>query len=132
MERVAVPASTNLKDGIVDILWSGVFESGDVTKSLSSVEKLLTTKNAVSILIRNQVRVFHFNATDAKEVANQLGVLQQKGVERTCMLVDKPVHYGIGRMIHAFCEMSGVRFGIFWDEQSALMWLRDGKTKAGL
>lgn len=129
MERIAVPASANVQDGIVDIMWSGVFERGDVRNSLASVEKFLTSDKPVVILIRNQVRIFHFNASDAREVAYQLEELQQKGVARTCMLVDKPVHYGIGRMIHAFCEMAGVHFGIFWDEESALMWLRTGNPK---
>jgi len=126
MEKIAVPASANVQDGIVDIMWSGTFERGDVTKSLQSVEKFLNAQGPVSILIRNQVRVFHFDAADARQVASQLAVLQSKGVVRTCMLVNKPVHYGIGRMINAFCEMSGVSFGIFWDEESAFLWLRTG------
>ena len=131
MERVAVPASAEIQDGIVDILWTGVFERGDVKKSLENVGKFLASEKRISILIRNQVRVLHFDAGDAREVATQLAILQQKGVERTCMLVDKPVHYGIGRMIHAFCEMAGVEFGIFWDEESAFMWLRNGGAQIG-
>ena len=121
-----MPASANVQNGIVDIMWSGTFERGDVTKSLQAVEKLLIDQGPVSILIRNQVRVFHFDAGDARQVASQLAELQEKGVLRTCMLVNKPVHYGIGRMINAFCEMSEVQFGIFWDEESALLWLRTG------
>ena len=121
-----MPASANVRDGIVDIVWSGVFEHGDVTKSLQSIEKFLNSGNSMSILIRNQVRVFHFNASDARQVASQLGELQKRGAVRTCMLVNKPVHYGIGRMINAFCEMSGVSFGIFWDEETALRWLHTG------
>ena len=125
---MAVPASADIHDGIVNIQWSGIFDRDDVTASLKSVEQLLSDKGPVSILIRNQVRVFHFNAGDAKEVASQLGALQKKGLLRTCMVVNKPVHYGIGRMINAFCEMAGVGFGIFWDEDAALLWLRTGKT----
>lgn len=124
---MAVPASANIHDGIVNISWSGVFDRDDVTASLKSVEKLLTEQGPVSILIRNQVRVFHFNATDAKQVASQLESLKKRGLRRTCMVVNKPVHYGIGRMINAFCEMAGVQFGIFWDEDAALLWLRTGK-----
>ena len=127
MERLSVPASAHVQNGIVDLEWSGTFDQSGVTESLGSVEKLLESQKTISILIRNEVQVFHFNATDARQVAFQLEALQKKGVVRTCMLVNKPVHYGIGRMINAFCEMSGVPFGIFWDEESALIWLRTGK-----
>ena len=122
-----MPASAHVQNGVVDLVWSGTFDRNGVAESLGSVEKLLESQNTLSILIRNEVKVFHFNAPDARQVAFQLEALQKKGVVRTCMLVNKPVHYGIGRMINAFCEMSGVPFGIFWDEESALIWLQTGQ-----
>ena len=122
-----MPASAHVQNEVVDLLWSGTFDRNGVAESLGSVEKLLESQKTLSILIRNEVKVFHFNATDARQVAFQLEALQKKGVVRTCMLVNKPVHYGIGRMINAFCEMSGVPFGIFWDEESALIWLQTGQ-----
>lgn len=128
MERLSVPESARARNGILDIVWSGTFDRVGVTESLEAVEKVLETQNPISILIRNEVEVFHFNATDARQVAFRLEALQRAGVVRTCMLVNKPVHYGIGRMINAFCEMSGVPFGIFWDEESALLWLQTGRT----
>ena len=129
MERLSVPASAHVQNGIVDIVWSGTFDRGGVSESLGSVEKLLDTQKPISLLIRNQVQVFNFNATDARQVAIRLDTLQKKGLVRTCMVVNKPVHYGIGRMINAFCEMSGVSFGIFWDEESAILWLQTGKME---
>ena len=123
-----MPKSTRVRDGIVHIVWSGTFDRVGVTESLQSVEKVLKTQKPISILIKNDVEVFHFNATDARQVAFRLEALQRGGVLRTCMIVNKPVHYGIGRMINAFCEMSGVPFEIFWDEESALLWLHNGNT----
>ncbi len=121
-----MPASAHVQNGIVEIVWSGTFDRAGVTESLVTVEKLLESQAPISILIRNEVQVFNFNSTDARQVAFQLEALKKKGVVRTCMLVNKPVHYGIGRMINAFCEMSGVPFGIFWDEESAILWLHTG------
>jgi hypothetical protein len=119
-----MPATVELKGDIVEVLWSGAFHLGDVSESLSDVSDILDSKKSVSILIKESVSVFHFDAQEARQVAYLLEELKKKGAKKTGFVVSKQVHYGIGRMISAFCDMSMVEFEIFWDEESALQWLR--------
>ena len=123
-----MPASVEIKGEIIVITWTGVFRLGDVSESLSAVSDILDKKKYVSILIRDNVQIFHFDAKEARQVAYLLESLQRKGLERTGFVVSKRVHYGIGRMINAYCDMSQVIFEVFWDEESALAWM---KTSSG-
>lgn len=118
-----MPASVEIKNDIIRITWTGTFRLGDVSDSLSSVSDILDRQKSVSILIIDHVKVFHFDANEARQVAYLLESLRNKGVAKTGFVVSKRVHYGIGRMINAYCDMSQVVFEVFWDEEAAVDWL---------
>ena len=119
-----MPASAEIKGNIVELLWTGVFHPGDVTKSLNEAVAMVSGRENACILIKDQVKVLHFGAAEAWQVANALKSMQQDGIRRIGMVAGKPVHFGIGRMINAHCEMVQVVFEVFWDEKNALNWLR--------
>ena len=123
-----MPASVVIKDDLIEILWSGVFEVGDVYDSLNTVKNNLNSGDSVSILIKDQIEVFHFDASEARLIAQLLETMQKRGVKKTCIVVNKPVHYGIGRMISAYCEMASVHFDTFWQESDALAWLHEKES----
>ena len=123
-----MPASVEIKGEIIVITWSGTFRIGDVSDSLSAVSDYLDSSKSTSILIKDNVQVFHFDAKEARQVAYLLESLQRKGVKKTGFVVSKRVHYGIGRMINAYCEMSHVVFEVFWDEATAILWMEGGGT----
>lgn len=118
-----MPVSVEIKDGIVEVLWSGTFRLSDVAESLDAVSDLLESRESTCILIRDDIQIFHFEAEEARQVAYLLEILRNRGVKRTCFIAAKRVHYGIGRMITAYCEMAHVEFDVFLDEKSAKEWL---------
>ena len=123
MREVSMPVSVKIKDDIAEVVWSGTFRLSDVSESLDAVSDILDSRESIRILIRDDIQVFHFEAEEARQVAYLLEILKSKGVKRTCFIASKRVHYGIGRMITAYCEMAQVEFDVFLDEKSAMEWL---------
>jgi hypothetical protein len=121
-----MPSSVSIKDDIVEVMWSGTFNSGDATESLHSIGEVLNRNNSPYILILEKVDIFHFDVNEARQIAYLLESYKHRGAVRTGFVASKKVHYGIGRMIGAFCDSSQVHFEVFWDEVSALKWLKDG------
>ncbi|MBT3273389.1 MAG: hypothetical protein HN368_09555 [Spirochaetales bacterium] len=119
-----MPTSVEIRDNIVEILWSGTFAAGEVSESLIAIKDNLAEGQNISILIKDQVQVFHFDSAEARLIAALLKEMKARGVKKTCMVVNKPVHYGIGRMISAYCDLVSVIFEIFWEEDKARAWLQ--------
>jgi len=58
-----------------------------------------------------------------KFAADLATVLVGRYTPRMAVVVQKPVHYGIGRMLMVHGERYGLRFHVFLDEEEARTWL---------
>jgi hypothetical protein len=74
------------------------------------------------ILVDDHGTTFDPTMEEAQRLADFFCTLTE-AVSHLAVVVDKDVHYGIGRMVEVYCESCGINLRIFRDLDEAKAWL---------
>ncbi len=115
--------SYKIEDNIAVVTNSGSFSNRDVEKTLLKLTKDQDYSADIRILFIDRGSEYNPPQQGPEEAARILSLLVPNISDRIAIVVKKDVHFGIARMIQAFCESYGVTFEVFREEQAARNWL---------
>jgi hypothetical protein len=115
--------SYEIEKDITVVTNSGSFSNRDVEKTLLALTNDKDFRSGMRILFIDRGSDYNPPKHGPREAAFILSLLFPKISNRIAIVVKKGVHFGIARMIQAYCESYGVTFEVFREEQAARIWL---------
>jgi len=111
-------------DSLAVVEWFEDFGTRDVREALTSVTRVPGFETGTPLLLVDEGTGI---GPTPRELEASADVLENRCASfgnKIAMSAKTQAHYGLGRMLEAFCELRGVRFRVFRDLATARQWLR--------
>lgn len=115
--------SYTIERELVTVLAEGSIDVEDIRTTFSRIRSECEGTSRVRILIVDRGSDFDPTATEVREFVEVWSNLFRRTTVRIALLVERELHYGLGRMATVFAEENELPFGVFRDESEALGWL---------
>jgi hypothetical protein len=110
------------------VIAEGAFGVGDVHTAFSNIRSEFDSSRPLQILIVDHGSEFEPSREEVQELARGWGAIFHGVPVRIALLVDKDIHYGLGRMASVYAEQHDVPFDVFRHSLDALHWLSQGPS----
>jgi hypothetical protein len=85
-------------------------------------------RDGMPILCEAQHSDYNPPIREVRAIALELAKVREK-LGPIALVVHSALHFGLGNMLHAYCNMHGVRLAVFYEQQKGLDWaLREATT----
>ena len=105
------------------VIAEGSFTVRDVHTAFSKIRSEFDGSTPLQILIVDHGSEFEPSREEVQELARGWGAIFHDVPVRIALLVDKDIHYGLGRMAAVYAEQHDVPFDVFRHSLDALQWL---------
>jgi 3'-phosphoadenosine 5'-phosphosulfate sulfotransferase (PAPS reductase)/FAD synthetase len=105
------------------VIAEGSFSGGDVNAAFSKIRSEFESSRPLQILIVDHGSEFKPSREEVQELAKEWGAIFRDVAVRIALLVDKDIHYGLGRMASVYAEQHDLPFDVFRHSLDALQWL---------
>ncbi len=105
------------------VIAEGSFSVDHVHAALSKVRSEFDGSKPLQILIVDHGSEFEPSGEEVQELARGWGAIFRDVPVRIALLVEKDLHYGLGRMTSAYAEQHDLPFDVFRHSLDALQWL---------
>jgi hypothetical protein len=105
------------------VIAEGSFSVGDILAAFSKIQSEFDGSAPLQILIVDHGSEFEPSREEVQELARGWGAIFRDAPVRIALLVDKDIHYGLGRMISVYAEQHDLPFDVFRHSLDALQWL---------
>jgi hypothetical protein len=105
------------------VIAEGSFNVGDVHTAFSQIRSKFDSPSPLQILIVDRGSEFEPRPEEVQELVRGWGVIFRDVPVRIALLVDKDIHYGLGRMASVYAEQHDLPFDVFRHSLDALQWL---------
>ena len=113
---------------LVTVFAEGSFEVGDVLAAFSKIRSEFDSSLPLQILIVDQASDFEPKREEVQELARGWSEIFRGVPVRIALLVEKDIHYGLGRMASVYAEQHNLPFDVFRHSLDAMQWLSKGET----
>ncbi len=110
------------------VIAEGSFSVGEIHAAFSRIQSEFDGSAPLQILIVDNGSEFEPSREEAQELASGWGAIFRDIPVRIALLVDKDIHYGLGRMISVYAEQHDLLFNVFRHSLDALQWLSKGAS----
>jgi hypothetical protein len=117
----------SIEKDLTTVVAKGSFSVGDVHAAFSKIRSEFDGSTPLQILIIDQGSEFEPSREEVQELVGGWGAIFSDVPVRIALLVDKDIHYGLGRMASVYAEQHELPFDVFRHSLDALQWL----SKAG-
>jgi hypothetical protein len=113
---------------LITVIAEGSFSVGDVHATFAKIRSEFSGSAPLQILIVDHGSEFEPNREEVQELARGWGEIFRNVRVRIALLVDKDVHYGLGRMASVYAEQYDLPFDVFRHSLDAMQWLAKKET----
>ncbi|NOZ22212.1 MAG: hypothetical protein GXP25_14125 [Planctomycetes bacterium] len=114
-------------DGSLAIIeWIDAFGLDNLEAALNQVTHTPGFHNGMPLLIVEPGTGLGPSPKSLESSAAVFGDFASHFGNKIAMTVSRDVHFGLGRMLEAYCELHGIAFRPFRDAQTARQWLLGG------
>ena len=111
---------------LTTVIAEGSFSVGDVHAAFSEIRSEFDGSTPLKILIVDHGSEFEPSREEVQDLARGWGAIFRDVPVRIALLVDKDIHYGLGRMASVYAEQHDLPFDVFRHSLDALRWLEQG------
>jgi hypothetical protein len=108
---------------LVTVIAEGSFGVGDVHATFVKIRSEFRSSTPLQILILDHGSEFEPNREEVQELTRGWSEIFRDVPVRIALLVDKDIHYGLGRMASVYAEQHGLPFDVFRHSLDAMQWL---------
>ena len=105
------------------VIAEGSFSVSHVHAAFSEIRSESDGSTPLQILIVDHGSEFEPSREEVQELARGWGAIFRDAPVRIALLVDKDIHYGLGRMVSVYAEQHDLPFDVFRHSLDALQWL---------
>lgn len=116
---------------LTTVIAEGSFSVGDVHAAFSKIRSEFDGETPLQILIVDHGSDFEPSREEIQELTRGLGAIFRGVPVRIALLVDKEIHYGLGRMASVYAEQHDLPFDVFRHSLDALQWLSEDDPARG-
>jgi 3'-phosphoadenosine 5'-phosphosulfate sulfotransferase (PAPS reductase)/FAD synthetase len=113
---------------LITVIAEGSFGVGDVHATFAKIRSEFDSSVPLQILIVDHGSEFEPNREEVQELARGWGEIFRNVPVRIALLVDKDIHYGLGRMASVYAEQHDLPFDVFRHSLDAMQWLAKDET----
>jgi len=115
--------SFSIERDLTTVIAEGSFGVGQVYSVFSEIRSEFDGSTPLQILIVDHGSEFEPSREDVQELVQGWGEIFRNVPVRIALLVEKDLHYGLGRMTAVYAEQHGLPFDVFRHSLDALQWL---------
>ncbi len=108
------------------VIAEGSFSVGDIHAAFSKIRSEFDGSTPLRILIVDHGSEFEPSREEVQKLARGWGAIFRDVPVRIALLVDKDIHYGLGRMASVYAGQHDLPFDVFRHSLDALQWLAKG------
>ena len=116
----------SIEKELTTVIAEGSFSVGDVHAAFSEIRSEFDGSTPLKILIVDHGSEFEPSREEVQDLARGWGAIFRGVPVRIALLVDKDIHYGLGRMASVYAEQHDLPFDVFRHSLDALRWLEQG------
>ena len=116
------------REEVVTVVADGDFDFADIRDIFSAIYSSHEGSELLLVLIDDRASNFNPDTPTLRRVVDLWSGLSAEVPSRIALLATREVHFGFGRMMHAFSENRPLQFAVFSDDTKALAWLRREET----
>ncbi len=113
---------------LVTVIAEGSFSVADVHASFARIRSEFEGSAPLQILIVDHGSEFQPNREEVQELTRGWGEIFRDVPVRIALLVEKDIHYGLGRMASVYAEQHSLPFDVFRHSLDAMQWLASEKA----
>jgi len=110
------------------VIAEGSFSVADVHAAFAKIHSEFDGSAPLQILIVDHGSEFEPTREEVQELARGWGVIFRDTPTRIALLVDKDIHYGLGKMASVYAGQHDLPFDVFRHSLDALQWLAKGAS----
>jgi len=119
----AMGLTYSIEKDLTTVIAEGSFDVGDVHLAFSKIRSEFDGSTPLQILIVDRGSEFEPSREDVQELVRGWGAIFRGVPVRIALLVEKDLHYGLGRMASVYAEQHDLPFDVFRHSLDALQWL---------
>jgi hypothetical protein len=119
----------SIENELTTVIAKGAFSVRDVHASFAKIRSEFDGAMPLKILIVDRGSEFDPSQKEVQELAKGWGDIFRDVPVRIALLVDKDLHYGLGRMASVYAEQHDVPLDVFRHSLDALQWLSKDAPK---
>ncbi len=118
----------SIEKELITVNAEGSFSVGQVHAVFSKIRSEFDSLTPLRILIVDHGSEFEPSREEVQELTRGWGAIFREVPVRIALLVDKDIHYGLGRMASVYAEQHDLPFDVFRHSLDALQWLSKNGT----
>jgi hypothetical protein len=116
----------SIEKDLTTVIAEGSFSVGHVLAAFTKIRSEFDGSTPLQILIVDHGSEFEPSQEEVQEMTKGWGALFRDVPARIALLVEKDIHYGLGRMASVYAEQHGLPFNVFRHSLDAMQWLSKG------
>ena len=113
----------SIEKELTTVIAEGSFSVVHVHAAFSKIRSEFDGSTPIQILIVDHGSEFEPSREEVQDLARGWGAIFRDVPVRIALLVDKDIHYGLGRMISVYAGQHDLPFDVFRHSLDALQWL---------
>jgi hypothetical protein len=113
----------SIEKEFITVIAEGSFSVGHVLETFSEIRSEFDGSRPLQILIVDHGSGFEPSREEVQELAKGWGAIFHDTPVRIALLVDKDIHYGLGRMASVYAEQHDLPLDVFRHSLDAMQWL---------
>jgi len=113
----------SIEKELTTVIAEGSFSVDHVHAAFSKIRSEFDGSTPLQILIVDHGSEFKPSREEVQKLARGWGAIFRDVPVRIALLVDKDIHYGLGRMASVYAEQHDLPFDVFRHSLDALQWL---------
>ncbi len=113
----------SIENEFTTVIAEGSFSIGHVHAAFSKIRSEFDGSTPLQILIVDHGSEFEPSQEEVQELVKGWGVIFHNVPVRIALLVERELHYGLGRMASVYAEQHDLPFDVFRHSLDALQWL---------
>jgi len=118
----------SIEEELVTVIAENSFSVGQVHAAFSRIRSEFNGPAPVRILIVDHGSAFEPSREEVQELVRGWGAIFRDIPVRIALLVEKDIHYGLGRMASVYARQHGFPFDVFRHSLDAMQWLSKDRT----
>jgi hypothetical protein len=118
----------SIEKEFVTVLSEGSFDVEHVLSTFSRIRSECDTASPVRILIVDRGSAFDPTPDEIQEFVGYWSALFRDAHARIALVVEKEVHFGLGRMAAVYADSHALPFRVFRSRSDADRWLLEGTS----
>jgi 3'-phosphoadenosine 5'-phosphosulfate sulfotransferase (PAPS reductase)/FAD synthetase len=122
----------SIEKELTTVIAEGSFSVVHVHAAFSKIRSEFDGSTPIQILIVDHGSEFEPGLEEVQDLARGWGAIFRNVPVRIALLVDKDIHYGLGRMVSVYAEQHDLPFDVFRHSLDALQWLSQDASASPL